>query len=400
MKIHGVRRVMRAGRVRAEAEVEWESGAFPTRTLYFETSEDYADSFEARPESFLMACVPLACWYGEARVQLRGPICPVLFENAAACAHVMRRFYPELRPPKIEVELGLEARKPPQPTRTAAMMSGGVDALALLRMNRLDYPLDHPHSIREAVCVFGLHGFDHDVDGADGADPVPERLAAWEMLFGRLAGLAEREKFSLVPLYTNVRSFCPDYLVWSTAVYSPLTVAGVHCLTGRFDRLLLASDGVGVESEDCAASQYLYHCFSSAALDVHGELDVVSRQERLELLSQWEEGRALMQPCHWVELPEPDEINCGHCEKCVRTMLGLLLTGTLEATEAFPADDVAPELVERLWIASPQKLQHVLTLAEPLRRAGRRDLVRALRRLERRTQRRWEKPRTRPTAPA
>lgn len=385
MKISGLRRVAAGDRVRAEAEIEWETRPLPTRTLYFETSADHADDFEASADAFLLACVPLATWQGEERVALRGPVCPLLYENARACSLVMQRFHPELRPPQIEVELGFEAAVPRTPARTAAMMSGGVDALATLRTNRLEYPLDHPYAIRECLCFFGLYGFDHDENG-----PVPERLAAWRDLHGRLEGLAARERFTLVPVYTNVRFFSPDYLAWSVALNSALSVAGAHCLARRFDRLLLASDGAGVESPDCSSSQYLCGNFSSAGLDVRLELVASDRLERVRLLSRWDEALALMQPCHWVEVPTPGQVNCGRCEKCIRTMLCLLIAGKLAEASAFPADDVRPGDLLQLWLPTENKLTAAEKLAEPLRRIGRRDLARALHRLARRTRRRPE----------
>jgi hypothetical protein len=50
-----------------------------------------------------------------------------------------------------------------------------------------------------------------------------------------------------------------------------------------------------------------------------------------------------------------DMLNCGKCEKCVRTMLGLLAVGAMDKTDAFPVKDVSRELV----LKSAQKLQRL-----------------------------------------
>ncbi len=38
-------------------------------------------------------------------------------------------------------------------------------------------------------------------------------------------------------------------------------------------------------------------------------------------------------------------LNCGKCEKCVRTMLALLALGVLHRSHAFPVNDVDEKLV-------------------------------------------------------
>jgi hypothetical protein len=303
-------------------------------------------------------------------------------DNARAVADNLVAAHADLRAPRLEVEHGFAPTRPRANARTGAFLSGGVDALAVLRANRLAYPLDHPRSIRDGFLAFGLYGFD-----ATEAGPVPERLDAWADLRSRLAGLAERESFTLVPVYTNVRTFSPDYLTWSRALFSPMTAAIVHGFAGRVSTALLGSDGVGIEPDDVSESQMLSQCFSSAALEVRLDLVHLDRLARIRMLADWADGRALMQPCHWVELPRPGQVNCGRCEKCVRTMLGLVVLGRLGDTPAFADDDLTADRIDALHIASSNKLRHLSAFVGPLRAAGRRDLVRAIRRRERRWRR-------------
>lgn len=382
MRIEDLRTRDADGRRRVEADVVWEDVDLPARPLFFETPADFADDFEASPDAFLLALVTVACWRGESRVRVAGPVCPVMRDNAHSCARILATAYPGLRVPRIEVERGTVPTRPREEPRTGSLMSGGVDALTLLRVNRLLYPLDHPDSIRDCLLVFGLYGFDCDEDG-----PVPERLRAFEDLRGRLQGLARRQSFTLVPVLTNVRTFSPDYPAWSHALYSPMTVAAAHLCSRRLDTVLFGSEGGGLDSPDVASSQELSQCFSTAALDLRLELVHLDRLERIRLLADWDEGRALVQPCHWVEVPGPGQINCGRCEKCVRTMLGFLLAGRLGETTAFPDDDVTPALIEALPIPSENKMRHLQVLEAPLRRLGRRDLARAIRRRGRRWRR-------------
>lgn len=382
MEIRDLRLTTTERGVRAEAEVVWEDADLPTCTLYFETEPAFADSFAASPDAFLLACAPAAGWHGEQRVALEGPVCPVMRDHADAVVRLIRTQHPELTVPRIEVAQGVEPGLPRRPERTGMFLSGGVDALTVLRLNRRTYPLDHPASIREAFLAFGLYGFDVGADG-----PQPERLAAWRDLRGRMEGLAEREAFTLIPLYTNVRTFTPDYLAWSRALFSPLTAACAHGFASRVSTVLMGSDGTGIEPDDIADSQTLSQCFSSAALEVRLDLVHLDRLARIGLLADWDDGRRLMQPCHHVEVPESGRINCGRCEKCLRTMLGLIVLGRLDETPAFDQDDLTPDVIDEVWLPSRNKVMHLAAFKRPLARAGRRDLAAAIRRRERKWRR-------------
>ncbi|MEO8577725.1 MAG: hypothetical protein ABI556_13530, partial [Gemmatimonadales bacterium] len=66
------------------------------------------------------------------------------------------------------------------------------------------------------------------------------------------------------------------------------------------------------------------------------------------------------------------------CEKCVRTMLGLLALGRLRDAPTFPFDDVTPAMLEPIWIDSPGILPYYQECIEPLRARGRSDLVKPI----------------------
>lgn len=62
-----------------------------------------------------------------------------------------------IKPPALpESTLGFHPSVPRTPPRVASFMSAGVDALATLRCNRLDYPLNHPASVRATASSWGF----------------------------------------------------------------------------------------------------------------------------------------------------------------------------------------------------------------------------------------------------
>jgi ferredoxin len=357
------------------AEVAWEDLERPEQTLYFEAPAPFARDLDPSPDSFVLASLPFAVWLGERRLRVEGSICTRLRDGLQAAIEIYALWYDRCGPLRIEPEGGFVPVWPRSKPRTACFLSGGVDGLAALRANRLDYPRDHPDSIRDCLLLFGANNYEFDAAG-----PVAERLAAFERLEGRLAGLAESEAFELIPIHTNARLLCPSYQCWTSIGFGAANTAVAHAFSRRFTKVIFASDGAGVDPLPGASHPLLDQHYSSAALHVHHEHATMSRLEKLRLLTEWKPAMEFMQPCHYIEVPRDGWINCGRCEKCIRTMLMLLALGKLKEASAFADDDVTPEMVDAIPIRTRLKAELLEQCLAPLERIGRGDLVEAIRR--------------------
>jgi hypothetical protein len=136
------------GRVRVSAKVTWEDCDRPAQEIYFETLPEYAESVSCNPHAFLVACILPAFRFGEKRVSLDAEICPELKDGLVTVMKWLRHWYYE--PEKALVQI--EAKKQDSPLsqhkqRAGMLFSGGIDSLATLRANRLNYPLEHPGSM-------------------------------------------------------------------------------------------------------------------------------------------------------------------------------------------------------------------------------------------------------------
>jgi hypothetical protein len=101
----------------------------------------------------------------------------------------------------------------------------------------------------------------------------------------------------------------------------------------------------------------------------------MSRLEKLRLVAGWDVALQNIRVCL---TNVQDRLNCGKCEKCVRTMLGLLAIGALDKTAAFVEDDVSPEFLSDFSITIRHREPFYRELIEPLRALGRDDLVRVI----------------------
>lgn len=362
------------GKRRISMDLAYEDSAEPARTLYFEARGATAERMRPRADGFAMACLPLAMWHRERRMRVEASLCTRYAEGLRIFNEVFSSWFSNCRRVALEAAGGFAPTHPPAQRRTASLLSAGIDGMATLRLNRLNYPLDHPESIRDCITLFGINTYDLDAHG-----PVPARLAAFDALLGRLRTIAAAERFDLHPVHTNIRSLAPHYHYWIQMGAGAGHIAVAQLFQGYVDKVLYASDGDGPNPGPGSWHPLIVPHFSTDAVQVQATEVAMTRVEKTALVSEWEWGRRFMQPCHYVHIPEEGKINCGGCEKCVRTMLTLIGLGKLEQVEAFDEDDLSPLRLFLMPVSTARKGMLLRQTLPGLARAGRHDLARAVR---------------------
>jgi hypothetical protein len=374
MRIDGLETLRRDGRSRIQARIAFEEREREL-ALWFETEAPFDADLAPSPEAFVTACLPMAKWYGERRIRVEGRVCPLLRDGLLTASELLGAWFPRRSQPlALEPSGGFAPTLPRSPERSALFFSGGVDGFALLRWHGREYAPGAPGAACDALHLFGLNNFDFEGDA-----PAPDRLAAWEARRRPLAAVAEAQGLALVPVWTNVRRLCPDHRAWTAVGFGCMTAAVAHALARRLDVAVLASDGGrGEPAARLGGHPLLAPSLSSAAVQLRDGLGHLDRGERLRLLSDWEDARRLAQPCHCIELPAEGRVNCGRCEKCVRTMLLLAALGRLRDWPAFGGEDVTPESVAAIPLEHAGKRRLLAACLPDLARGGRGDLVRAV----------------------
>ncbi len=374
MKIDGIETVESDAEVRVSALLRWEDSERPDQTLYFASPRIRASELAERPEAFVLAAFPLALWHGERRVRVEGVLCPRLREGAALATEQLIHWHPHLRPMAIEAVDGLVPSEPPAPRHAAMLLSGGIDSMSLLRRNRLEYPAKHAGSIRTAFFVFGLNSFDFEASSA-----VPERRAAMAGYGDRLGKFARAQGVDFVAVETNIRGLYPDFEAWGAVGWGMATVASALAVAGGVSDLWVASNGQGLDVRPRTAHLNLVPWVSPAALDFRVGERVATRLEETRLVAEWHGAGAVVRSCLWREIPDEPRINCGMCEKCVRTMLTLVALGRPQAMESFPSETISAALVERVAESvTLDTVSYYRPLPGLLRDVGRDDLAPAV----------------------
>jgi len=217
-----------------------------------------------------------------------------------------------------------------------------------------------------------VHGF--DLGGVKGRD---SELDAFERAAATLGPIAEETGITLVPITTNVRHLDDDVYFWMYEFHGAALAAVAHAFSNRLARAHIASSGDIPHAIPWGSHPVLDMNFGSANLQVFHDGLPYSRLQKVELLCGWDAALRGMRVC---TMTPPDALNCGKCEKCVRTMLDLLAVGRLGDTQAFPVHDVSPDLLDA--VLTPEDLKDLpgeyIELIEPLKAQGRPDLAQVI----------------------
>lgn len=376
MKVGAWREERVAGRYRISIRLTWEDHARDEATVWFEWPEAFADQVTADANLALIATYPLAMSTGERRLEIDGTVPPRLVDGVRAAMALAVERTPTLKPVVLDVrERGSVLVEAPGGRDAALCLSGGVDALAALQQNIQSIPPDHPARFRRGLFVFGLNSNDF----ADGA-VVPARTATYDAQAARIEALASGVGLSTIRVATNLRSLYPDFTTWAAVVGNTPLIAIGHAMRSHLSGLAIASTGLGIET-DTRQHPFMDGLFGTHDFDVHPAQLMVTRTEKVRRLAAWPEALAVLRVCFLIELPTGPFLNCGRCEKCVRTMLALLAAGDDALRRApFPADDVTTDQVDALFSAPRIVVGYYDELLEPLAAVGREDLAAAIRR--------------------
>ena len=374
MKITNLRRDKGEGRIRISAAVQWEDCQRPAYELFFETEEHLSDYLTLNPDAFLVGCIIPALHYGERRVLVEGSVCPELIQNLKVAIDLLNFWFPS---PQRSKSLVIEAdRIESKPNRlndrkSAFFFSGGIDSFATLRTNRLAFPKDHPMFIHDGLLVYGLEQDDPQL---------------FKHVYKSLLAVAKLADIFFIPVYTNVYLvYRPEdkqnhFHLWEYEFGGAALAAVGHAFTNRTSNIYIANTWYLSHLDPWGSHPLLDPYFSSFNLKVIHDGFTQSRFQKTKLVAGWDAALKNLRVCNKYRLYNENYLNCGKCEKCLRTMLALTALKKYDKTDAFPVKHISQDYAKKH--AKPSNDFQVglyKEMVDPLIQAGRQDLSEAIR---------------------
>jgi hypothetical protein len=306
LRVCAIERVNHAGESVLAATVSRIDGT--EARLWFAYPEEHTELVSDRADAFLVAALQPAMASGSA-LTVEGVVSPRLLSEIESLQDIFHRWFGWSRVP---VQAPVTAASEHDPSgREAAFFALGVDSWHTLLTNSA--------SITHLV---HMRGIEWPLSRSD------DREAG---VIDQAAAVARDRGKVLVAGRTNLRDVFP--LDWATE-YSGAGLAAV-ALSMTFDRFRIPSTHPW---------EYLFPFGSSPITDprwstettriIHDGADRSRTEKLLATVIGHEDARRTLRVCSY-NLGGPG--NCGRCEKCVRTMLPLHLTGRLLEVPAFPS---------------------------------------------------------------
>lgn len=366
MRVGPVTAEQAGGRCALAAEVDAVNGGVSSFRLEISWPASLGVAPSTRIDPFAAALLIPAMALGE-DLELQGPLSPSLRQNLERAIELLVGWneaneFGRLHAVRLHAER-LEEAPAGQP-RHGLFFTGGVDSFhALLELDRAGN--------RPDALIF-IHGFD-----------IPlQRRALFAAIQRRLAGAARQEGFELTAVSTNLRQLTDPIVSWELEHGAGLAFAGL-ALGGGFSRCTIASADAYVDGAPYGTHASLDPLWSREGLRFETVGAGKKRSEKLaELAAAGPFVREHLRVCY---LNRGGAYNCGHCPKCVRTMVQLHSLSLLGRFPALPQSIDVADLEP--MIEPPRRLFLWHDAVALLRRSGDRpELTAAVERLIRRSE--------------
>jgi hypothetical protein len=344
MIISNIELIKENGTIRAEAQITWENAERAPFTLFVQTLAQYEDYFFADPNSFVIASLMPAYHYAEPRIRVEGALSPLLIHNLQGVFMLMKAWYPNdfQQPPVFEADR-LEARAP-FTTGAISLLSGGIDSLALLRTNRLNYPTTHPTWIKAVLCVEFVRN--HAPNESELLKPLQGRLNSMKPVI-------EETGVTAIPVISNTWWLNPDGYFYGQKSYGAQLFAQSTFFSKGFHTGIIASSyDAAFLHKPWGSHPQLDAYYSSSHFAIQHIGTEMTRLKKVSIVADWPTGLHHLRVC---QNDNSGASNCGTCEKCLRTKLMLEALGKLRGCKAFPDDTLDSE---RLYYLDTYKMLH------------------------------------------
>lgn len=241
-------------------------------------------------------------------IESAGVLSTGFLDNLEFVRQQAAEWWPELSAGNVRGCIGAPAAPGPH---AAVFYTGGADSSYTLQQL-------HPR-IRYAVFVEGFDVLLRD-------SPRLQHTRDWLTATTRACGV------ELITVRTNLREhpfFCEA--PWEITHVAALA-AVAHALGDCMHTMYIAASDV---APPWGSAPQLDAAWSSESVRIENYSAELSRLERIAAIARWEPLRGRLRVC-WEN--NSADLNCGYCEKCLRTRLQLYVSGAPDGMDSFPAD--------------------------------------------------------------
>jgi len=337
------------GMVRLCGEIRYDAGHPDTEILWFAVPHDLAGFLSSSGNPWLACLLPLAATLGE-RLRLRVPVDQRLVEGARRLNRVWKQWYPNLSEVDIEAESGATFAGQGD-RKTAAFMSGGVDSF---------FTVLHAAPTYEVDDLLFVHGFDRNLREPDRLQATLEEVAA---------GLGRR----LVTVRTNLRQSRFREAWFGGLAHGPALASVALALEKRYANVLISSTHAERQLIPWGSHPATDPLLSTRQTEIVHFGAAFDRVQKCKVVFGSELALRFLRVCPTSPVVE----NCGHCQKCLRTMIAMELLDALGRCRTL-ARPLKIDVIGRIFLRDANQLLFFDELRLLALSQGRRDISAAI----------------------
>mgnify|MGYP000427404718 CR=1 FL=1 len=236
-------------------------------------------------------------------LKLIGQVSRSLKNNSTTIQNIVHKWFPDFK--KIPVTSGdfTGTTSNSQERGVGCFFSAGVDSFYTL--------LKHREEITHLIYV---HGFDIWLHEEDFRSSVLREVRKVAKAFGK----------PLIFVETNIHEFSDHFADWGLHYHGAALASVALLLAPQFRTIYVPSSYAYDELFPWGSHPLLDPLWSTESLQIVHDGNEAGRIEKVALIAQSDIALNALRVC----LDRTDgAYNCGHCEKCIRTMINLRLTG-------------------------------------------------------------------------
>jgi hypothetical protein len=244
-------------------------------------------------------------------LRLDAPLSPRLRESLPTLQAILSSWFDGMR--TVDIEAPEAAGNGPAPAPAGAcFFSCGVDSFYSL-LKDIQRPADQR---RFSHLAWGI-----------GLDLRPGQDGLIRGLRDQVESVARETGLGAVRFSMNLRDFTDRWLDWDTLHGAALAAAG-HLLSGAFGRIAIPSSMSYATLQPYGSHSLLDPLWSGSSLDLAEDGAELSRVDKVcDWIARSPLALRHLRVC-WEN--RDGKLNCGVCEKCVRTKLALYAVGALD----------------------------------------------------------------------
>lgn len=306
---------------------------------------------EAAVDAFFVIGLILAIG-SDGSLQMEQAVSKRLLFNAQSAQDVLTNWYPkQLVPAELTVPPRAEDRAP-LVDKTVSCFTGGVDSFDTLVRNEA-----------EIDALVYVHGFDVALSRTDIREVTSDHLRDVAAITGK----------ELLEVSTNIRRFLNLAGKWPTITHGAALSSVGHLFSARFGRQLIPASHTYADTLAWGSHPLLDHLWSSNRLTTVHDGAGSTRVGKTRRIATYPAAKKHLRVC-WQNT---GKYNCGVCDKCVRTMVALSLSGALPDFKTFDSE-VSIAAIRDLKISGQSSLSFVQENLDFAREQGAKEIEAAL----------------------